>query len=84
MAAGQQSSFETIIVAASASRFTIVRRTKVVSELRRGDNFLKRGHYKQAIRAFKAALALGADSRDVSTKIDGARRAEATERRVLQ
>jgi hypothetical protein len=45
---------------------------------------MKRGHYKQAIRAFKAARALGADSRDVSTKIDGARRAEATERRVLQ
>ena len=84
MAAGKQSSFETIIVAASASRFTIARRTKVVSELRRGDEFMKRGHYKQAIRAFKAALALGADSRDVSTKIDGARRAEATERRVLQ
>jgi hypothetical protein len=82
---GKPNNFGTKIVPLdSESQPANARSRNIVGELRRGNGFMRQGHYKEAIRAFNAALALGADGRDVSGKIARARRAEATERRVLQ
>ena len=81
-APGKQSSAQ--IMPADSESHSTDARINMMSEIRRGEDFMEQGHYEQATRAFEAALALGADQRDVSSKIDGARRAEATERRVLQ
>jgi type II secretory pathway predicted ATPase ExeA len=82
---GKLNNFETKIVPMdSESQPANARGTNIVSEIRRGNGLMRQGQYEQAIRAFDAALALGADWREVSGKIDRARRAEATERRVLR
>jgi len=82
---GKLNNFETKIVAMdSESQPANARGTNIVREIRRGNGLMRQGQYEQAIRAFDAALALGADWRDVSGKIGRARRAAAAERRVLQ
>jgi len=82
---GKLDNFETKIVPMdSESQPANARSINIVSEIRRGSDFMRKGQYEEAIRAFDAALALGADWRDVSGKIGRARRAAAAERRVLQ
>jgi type II secretory pathway predicted ATPase ExeA len=82
---GKLNTFETKIVPVdSESQPANARSTNIVTEIRRGNGLMRQGQYEEAIRAFDAALALGAAWRDVSGKIDRARRAEAAERRVLQ
>jgi tetratricopeptide (TPR) repeat protein len=82
---GKLDNFETKIVPMdSESQPANARSINIVSEIRRGNYFMRKGQYEEAIRAFDAALELGADRRDVSGKIGRARRAAAAERRVLQ
>ncbi len=82
---GKRNNFENRVVRMdSESQPVNARSRNIVSQIRRGNRFMRQGHYQKAIRAFDAALSLGADRRDVSGKIDRARDAEATERRVLQ
>jgi MSHA biogenesis protein MshM len=82
---GKRNNFENRVVRVhSESQPVNARCRNIVGEIHRGNGFMRQGHYEQAIRAFDAALSLGADWRDVSSRIHRARRAEATERRILQ
>jgi type II secretory pathway predicted ATPase ExeA len=54
-----------------------------LTKIREGDALAEEGRYREAIEAYKAAQALGADTQRISRRVKRARRAEATEARVL-
>jgi hypothetical protein len=82
---GKLNNFETKILPVDPeSPPANARSANIMSQIHRGNGFMRQGQYEEAVRAFDAALALGAEWRDVSSKVDRARRAEATEKRVLQ
>lgn len=88
-AAAPKKSPKTIVAAArglsgsSAAEVPAVSDDKILAEVKLGEDYMRGGEYDEALREFQAALALDPDNRNLRDKVEGARRAKATEARVL-
>jgi len=70
--------------ASSAGGAPAVSDDKILTAVKLGENYMRGGEYEDALREFQAALARDPASRDLRNKVAAARRARATEARVLQ
>lgn len=68
----------------SAGGASAVGDDKILTEVKLGENYMRQGEYDDALREFQSALAQDPANRDLRGKVETARRAKATEARILE